>query len=60
MTQVSTSKIQEAITIFGREVVNEVVEMVESIGEADGVYSTYQDMGMDDQAECLAFIYFES
>lgn len=51
-------KIQEAIELFGREVVNEVISLVQ-VADADGVWSTCQDMGMDEHVECIEFLYFE-
>jgi hypothetical protein len=51
-------KIQEAITLYGRDIVNEVIMLVE-VSDADGVYSTYEDMGMFDHSECVSMIYFE-
>ena len=51
-------KIQEAITLYGRDIVNEVIMLVE-VSDADGVYSTYEDMGMFDHSECVSMIYFK-
>ncbi len=48
---------KEAIEIFGIDVVSEVVTMVE-ISDADGMYTMFQDMGKDEQAECVEFMYF--
>lgn len=50
-------KIKEAIEIYGRDVVSEVISMVQ-LFDADGCYSTFQDTGMDDHAEAVEFIYF--
>jgi len=47
----------EAIEIFGRDVVSEVQMMVE-MSDADGMYTTYQDMGKDEHSECVEFLYF--
>lgn len=47
----------EAIKIYGQEIVNEVMMMVE-LSDADGMYTTYQDMGKDEHAECVEFMYF--
>lgn len=54
----SQELIQEAIACFGSTTVNNVIEMV-SISDADCMYSTYQDMGMDDHAECVEMLYFD-
>lgn len=51
-------KIQEAITLYGRDIVNEVIMMVE-MSDADGVYTTFEDMDMFDHSECVSMIYFE-
>ena len=47
----SLAKTKEAKEIFGNSVVNTVLEML-FVCDADGVYSTFQDMGMDEHAEC--------
>lgn len=47
----------EAIEIYGQEIVNEVMMMVE-LSDADGMYTMYQDMGKDEHAECVEFMYF--
>jgi|LauGreDrversion4_2_1035121.scaffolds.fasta_scaffold54831_3 hypothetical protein len=51
-------KIQEAIETYGRDVVAEVRELV-AISDPDGVWSTCQDMGMFEHAECIELLYFE-
>lgn len=48
---------QEAIQLFGKTIVNEVMNLV-YVSDADGVYSMFQDMGMDEHAECTEFIFF--
>ena len=48
---------QEAIKNYGSTIVNEVELMVD-MSDADGMYSTYQDMGQDEHAECVEFMYF--
>jgi len=47
----------EAIEIYGQAIVNEVMMMVE-LSDADGMYTMYQDMGKDEHAECVEFMYF--
>jgi len=47
----------EAIEIYGQEIVNEVMMMVE-LSDADGMYTMFQDMGKDEHAECVEFMYF--
>lgn len=51
-------KRQEAITLFGAELVSQVIELV-SISDADGAYSMYEDLGYFEHAECISFMYFE-
>lgn len=48
---------KEAIEIYGKSIVSEVEMMVE-MSDADGMYTQYQDMGMDEHAECVEFLYF--
>ena len=49
--------LKEAIEIFGRDIIAEVVSMVQ-LFDADGCYTTFQDMGKDDHAEAVEFLYF--
>jgi hypothetical protein len=51
-------KIKEAITLFGLEVVNEVMEIV-NFSDADGAYTMCEDMGKYGHAECIQYLYFE-
>lgn len=48
--------LEEAIEIFGNQVVYEVREVVE-LSDPDGAWSTFQDMGKWDHAECVEFMY---
>ena len=48
---------KQAIEDFGAGVVNEVIQVVE-LADPDGAYSTFQDMGMFEHAECVEFLYF--
>jgi hypothetical protein len=50
--------IKEAREIFGEDVVETVITLVE-VSDVDGVYSTFLDMGMDEHAECVEFLYFD-
>ena len=47
----------DPVQCFGGQVVAEVLEMV-NFADPDAVYTTYQDMGMDEHAECLEFLFF--
>jgi hypothetical protein len=57
MTQEKT-KLREAIDCFGIDVVREV-KMIVEFSDADGAYSTFQDQGMFEHAECVEMLYFE-
>jgi len=50
-------KIAEAKQLFSADIVSDVLNAV-YLFDADGCYSTFQDMGMDDHAECTEFIFF--
>jgi len=49
---------KEAIENYGSTIVSEVELMVD-MSDADGMYSMYQDMGQDEHAECVEFMYFD-
>lgn len=51
-------KLEEAIEIFGSDVVAEVKEIV-YLSDADGAWSLFEDMGKFEHAECVEFLYFE-
>lgn len=51
-------KIDEAVEVFGKDIVQEVMSVVE-ISDADGAYSMFEDMGYFEHAECVEMIYFE-
>ena len=48
---------KKAVENYGRAIVNEVINLVE-FSDADGMYTTFQDMGMDEHAECTEFLFF--
>lgn len=58
MEKIDKQKINQAIDIYGRDVVVQVVNLV-NMSDEDGVYTMYRDMGMDDHADCVEFLYFE-
>lgn len=58
MTQEKT-KLQEAREIFGNDVVS-FVRSVVSMADPDGAYIQFQDMDMEEHAECVEFLYFEN
>lgn len=49
--------IQDALQCFGKIVVSEVLELVH-VSDPDCIYSTFQDMGMDEHAECVEMLFF--
>ena len=51
-------KIEEAITLFGQDIVNEVIEVV-TMSDADGAYVMFEDMNLFEHSECVSFLYFE-
>jgi len=54
----SKETLQEAVNCFGLEVVNEV-RMIVEFSDPDGAYTTFEDQGMYDHAECVSMLYFE-
>jgi len=49
--------LQEAITCFGKQTVNEVKFIVET-SDPDGAYVLFEDEGMFDHAACVEMLYF--
>lgn len=47
----------EAISTYGKQVVDEVLEMVE-IGDPDGLHSMYEDVGLYDHSEVVSLLFF--
>jgi len=52
-------KLTEARSMFGAETVREVLIMVQTVGDADSVYTEYEDMRMEAHAACVAMLYFD-
>lgn len=50
--------IQDAIECYGKEIVSEVVSLVQ-MADPDGCYSMFQDMDMPDHAEVVEMLYFQ-
>lgn len=48
---------QNAVQCFGAVTVQDVIEMV-GVSDPDCMYSLYQDMGMDEHAECVEMLFF--
>jgi hypothetical protein len=59
MNTLTKSQVREAKSLYGTEIVVTVIETVAAIDDPDGVWSMYQDMGMEEHAECLEFLYFD-
>jgi len=53
----SKELIQDAIQCFGDVIVKEVLSVV-NISDPDCAYTTFQDMGMEDCAECVEMLFF--
>ena len=53
----SQDLLQQAIECFGAVKVSEVIDMV-SVSDPDCMYTLYQDMNMDEHAECVEFLFF--
>lgn len=49
----------EAIATFGRQKVESVISMVNTIGEADAVYTAFQDQDDEEACEIIEMLYFE-
>ena len=54
---VNQETMYEAVQCFGGQIVSEVIETVR-VSDPDCMYSTYQDMGMDEHAECVEMLFF--
>lgn len=53
----SEELLQEANTIYGWKTVYEVKTVVE-LSDPDGAWAHFQDIGKDNHAECVEFLYF--
>lgn len=53
----SKETLKEAIETYGKEIVSEVIQIVE-LADTDGAWATFQDMGMDEHAEIVEMLYF--
>ena len=51
-------KVQQAIDQFGNAIVLEVIEMV-TLTDADGAFTSFEDTGMFEHAECVELLYFD-
>ena len=55
---VTQEAINEAIEIFGEDVVYQVMEVV-AMSDADGAHTMFEDNGMFEFAEAVEFLYFD-
>lgn len=55
---VDNELLKEAIETYGINVVNDVRLVMELTNDADGAYSTFEDMLMFDHMECIEMLYF--
>ncbi len=51
--------ILQAIEYFGSQVVSEVLTLID-VSDPDGVWVMFQDMEMEEHAQCIEFLYFEN
>lgn len=54
----NSEKVKKAVEIYGQDTVSTAISVV-SISDPDGACCHAEDMGMDDLAECIRFLYFE-
>ena len=55
---VTQEAIDEAIKIFGEDVVYQAMEVV-AMSDPDGAYAMFEDMGQFEMAEAVEFLYFD-
>lgn len=51
------NKVDECVREYGKQVVDEVLEMIE-LSDADGLWSMYNDLGLYNHAEVVEHIFF--
>ncbi len=51
--------LREARQLFGKNIVEEVLGLVQVVGDTDSVHTELLDNNMEKHAECLEFIFFE-
>lgn len=56
-TVLNQDSLTEAIEMYGKELVTEVIEMVE-LTDPDGAYTQYEDYGMYIHAEIVDMLFF--
>lgn len=50
-------RIEEARTVFGDDTVDMVIAMVQ-VADPDGAWAGFMDQNMEEEADCVEFIYF--
>lgn len=55
--EIDSNSLKEAYETYGKNAVDSVISMVE-VSDPDGVYTLYQDLGMDEEAEIVEALYF--
>jgi hypothetical protein len=55
---VTQEVVDEAIKIFGEDVVYQAMEVV-AMSDPDGAYSMFEDLGQFEMAEAVEFLYFD-
>jgi hypothetical protein len=58
MTGITELKYKEAVSLYGSDVVDMVLQLVE-VSDPDGMFSQFEDMDMYDEAECVSFFFFD-
>ena len=48
---------REAVEMFGKETVDEVLMMV-AMSDPDGAWALYKDFDDEDKVECIEFLFF--
>lgn len=56
---INDEMVEEAIKLYGKNVVYEVMEIV-AVGDADGAYTMFEDLGHYKHAEAVALLYFSN
>lgn len=55
---VTQELVDEAIKIFGEDVVYQAMEVV-AMSDPDGAYTMFEDVGQFEMAEAVEFLYFD-
>jgi hypothetical protein len=55
---ISEDTVREAVDVFGRDMVATVLLLVDT-SDPDGAMAFFEDMELEEEAECLRMLYFE-